>query len=160
MSINEKIDLLIRFVTAENAAEQELARKALRAHGGAEATEGFREADVKTAAEEFLTEVGVPSNLFGYEYLATAIVALIEDPEQGKSLMKGLYGHVAKLCNTTGSRVERTCRHAIERAFERCDYEMIEGYFGCSINQNKGNPTVGEFVTRAAVIVRRRVQNA
>lgn len=34
MSIDEKIDLLIRFVTAENAAEQELARKALRAHGG------------------------------------------------------------------------------------------------------------------------------
>ena len=159
MSINEKIDLLIRFVTAENAAEQELARKALRAHGG-EATGGFRETDVKTAAEEFLTEVGVPSNLFGYEYLTVAIAALIKDPDLGKSLVKGLYGHVAKLCNTTSSRVERACRHAIERAFERCDYEMIEGYFGCSIDSNKGNPTVGEFITRAAVIVRRRVQNA
>lgn len=64
-----------------------------------------------------LQKSGVPMNLNGYSYLQGAIVMSIEDGNLLNSITKELYPRVGAAFQTTGSRVERSIRNAIECAW-------------------------------------------
>ena len=44
------------------------------------------------------------------------------------------------------SRVERAIRHAIEIAWDRGDVDVLNEYFGYTINIGRGKPTNSEFI--------------
>ena len=92
----------------------------------------------------FLT-VGIPAHIKGYQYLRTAILMTIEDSDVINSVTKILYPSVAKQYSTTSSRVERAIRHAIEVAWDRGDVDILNSYFGFTIQNNRGKPTNSEF---------------
>lgn len=65
-------------------------------------------------------------------------------------ITKLLYPTVARMYDTTPSRVERAIRHAIEIAWDRGDVDTLNGYFGYTIHTSRGKPTNSEFVALIA----------
>lgn len=98
-----------------------------------------------------LHEVGIPAHIKGYVYLRQAIKQCCnKENDYLGAITKILYPEVAKKFNTTGSRVERAIRHAIEVAWNRGDTDTINRIFGYSISKNKDKPTNSEFIAMIA----------
>ncbi len=94
-----------------------------------------------------LHEVGIPAHIKGYVYLRQAIKQCCQsNGEYLGSITKILYPEVAEIFRTTGSRVERAIRHAIEVAWSRGDTDTINRIFGYSISRSKDKPTNSEFI--------------
>ena len=87
--------------------------------------------DEKTIQEKLL-KIGIMPNVKGYRYWVKAILLVKKDPSLQESITKGLYPKVAKEMGTTGTRVERALRHAIEMAYNQGneEYKKIFGYCG------------------------------
>ena len=94
--------------------------------------------------KKLLKEMCVPMNIKGYQYLSKAIVLLSK--EKGMKISLGLYPKVAKEFGTTGSRVERSIRHAVERTFEIGNYTMLYEVCGTKVSVTKGKMTNSEFM--------------
>lgn len=107
---------------------------------------GFIERDIEVVISDIMRQIGVPAHIKGYQYLRTAIDLSINDEEMLESVTKLLYPTIAKMYQTTSSRVERTIRHAIEVAWDRGDVEVLSSYFGYTIQSNRGKPTNSEFI--------------
>ena len=95
---------------------------------------------------DILHQIGVPAHIKGYKYVREAIRLTVEDPEMLNSVTKILYPTVAKNFGSTASRVERAIRHGIEVAWDRGDVEVLNAYFGYTIQSQRGKPTNSEFV--------------
>ena len=95
---------------------------------------------------EILHQVGVPAHVKGYRYVREAIKITVENPEMLNSVTKVLYPTVAKTFKSTSSRVERAIRHAIELAWDRGDVDVLNSYFGYTIQSHRGKPTNSEFI--------------
>lgn len=102
--------------------------------------------DLEILVTEIIHQLGVPAHIKGYHYLRTAILASIENSQLLESITKGLYPTVASRYQTTSSRVERAIRHAIEIAWDRGNLEVLNSYFGYTVNTGKGKPTNSEFI--------------
>ena len=70
----------------------------------------------------------------------------VEKSDLINSITKELYPSVAKAYGTTSSRVERAIRHAIEVAWDRGDVDVINSYFGYTVQSTRGKPTNSEFI--------------
>ncbi len=106
--------------------------------------------DMETQVTKIIHQIGVPAHIKGYQYLRTAILMTIADNEIINSVTKILYPSVAKKYATTTSRVERAIRHAIEVAWDRGDVDILNSYFGYTIQNNRGKPTNSEFIAMIA----------
>ena len=95
---------------------------------------------------EIIHQIGVPAHIKGYHYLREAIILSVKEPEIINSVTKLLYPTVAKKYKTTSSRVERAIRHAIEVAWDRGDVDMLDSYFGFTVQNERGKPTNSEFI--------------
>ena len=95
-------------------------------------------------------DIGVPAHIKGYQYLREAIIMAINDMHVINAITKILYPAIAKRFSTTSSRVERAIRHAIEVAWDRGDIEILQSYFGYTVNNIKGKPTNSEFISMIA----------
>ena len=95
---------------------------------------------------EIIHQIGVPAHIKGHHYLREAIILSVKDSEIINSVTKLLYPTVAKKYNTTSSRVERAIRHAIEVAWDRGDVDVLDSYFGFTIQNERGKPTNSEFI--------------
>ena len=93
-----------------------------------------------------LHEMGVPAHIKGYNFLRQSIIMSVEDPEVIGLITKRLYPDIAKMNGTTASRVERAIRHAIEVAWDRGNIDVLNDYFGYTINNMRGKPTNSEFI--------------
>ena len=105
-----------------------------------------RDTSVEIKVTEIIHQLGVPAHIKGYHYLRDAILASLENHELLDSVTKLLYPTVAQHFKTTPSRVERAIRHAIEIAWDRGDLEMLNSFFGYTINTCRGKPTNSEFI--------------
>ena len=93
-----------------------------------------------------LKDIGVTTNLKGYQYMRWIISRGTTNPEWLGNLTKMVYPETAEKFLTTKSRVERAIKHAIERAWEtQSDNQSIKMIFKGTINH--GLPTNGEFLT-------------
>jgi two-component system response regulator (stage 0 sporulation protein A) len=79
-----------------------------------------------------------------------AIMMCVKDNDIINSITKQLYPSIARVYNTTPSRVERAIRHAIEVAWNRGQMEAIDSIFGYTVNYGKGKPTNSEFIAMIA----------
>ena len=93
--------------------------------------------------------VGASENLKGTPLLRRAV----ELWRPGMMVTKELYPALAREVSSTASRVERSMRHAIEKAFTRSGWcDDVMALFGNAIDPDKGKPTVTEFVARVAYL--------
>jgi two-component system response regulator (stage 0 sporulation protein A) len=95
-----------------------------------------------------LHELGVPSHIKGYQYIFEGIIVCIE--KESISFTKEIYPIIAKKYDSTISNVERSIRHAIEISWNRGNWEIMEEFFGNSIDMEKAKPTNKEFIITIA----------
>lgn len=116
--------------------------------------------DLEVMVTEIIHQVGVPAHIKGYHYLRDAILLSVKNEDVINSVTKLLYPSVAKKYSTTSSRVERAIRHAIEVAWDRGDLDILNGYFGYTIQTERGKPTNSEFIAMIADKIRLRLHAA
>lgn len=102
--------------------------------------------DMEVVVTDIIHQLGVPAHIKGYHYLRTAILYSIEDKTLLDSVTKLLYPTVARIYDTTSSRVERAIRHAIEIAWDRGNVDTLNSFFGYTVDTGKGKPTNSEFI--------------
>ncbi len=95
---------------------------------------------------DILHRIGVPAHIKGYKYLRGAIMLTVKDDRMLEGVTKVLYPKVAKMYDSTPTRVERAIRHAIEIAWTRGEMRTINEFFGCTIESKRGKPTNSEFI--------------
>ncbi len=122
--------------------------------------ESVSNSDLELMITEIIHQIGVPAHIKGYHYLREAIVLSILNPDVINSVTKILYPTVAKKHKTTASRVERAIRHAIEVAWDRGNVDVLNSYFGYTIDNNRGKPTNSEFIAMIADKLRLRLKIA
>ena len=66
---------------------------------------------------------------------------------------------IAKMHQTTASRVERAIRHAIEVAWSRGKLDTLDELFGYTVSNGKGKPTNSEFIALIADTIRLENKN-
>ena len=110
--------------------------------------------DLNVIITEILHQIGVPAHIKGYRYVREAIKLTVENPEMLNSVTKILYPTVAKSFKSTSSRVERAIRHGIETAWDRGDVDVLNSYFGYTIQSQRGKPTNSEFIAMIADDIR------
>ena len=104
------------------------------------------EDDLERRIFKFQTQLGIRSNIKGYNYIKTAITLAYNDSTILESVTKRLYPDIAKIYNTTASRVERAIRHAIETAWMNGNVDVINDIFGYSVCADKAKQTNSEFI--------------
>lgn len=118
--------------------------------GARPAEEDTRGQGLESTVTAIIHEIGVPAHIKGYQYLREAIMITVEDMDVINAVTKVLYPEVAKRFGTTASRVERAIRHAIELAWDRGNVEMMNKFFGYTVNMDRGKPTNSEFIAMVA----------
>ena len=112
--------------------------------------------DLDLMVTDILHQIGVPAHIKGYNYLRSSIILAVEDPNIINAMTKQLYPTIAKMNDTTASRVERAIRHAIEVAWDRGDVDVLTSFFGYTIHSTRGKPTNSEFIAMIADRIRLR----
>lgn len=116
--------------------------------------------NIEIKVTQILHQIGVPAHIKGYHYLRSSIIMSIENPDIINSVTKQLYPSVAKIFETTSSRVERAIRHAIEVAWDRGDIDVLNSYFGYTIHNSRGKPTNSEFIAMISDKLRLQLKSA
>ena len=106
--------------------------------------------NMRLVITDVLHKLGVPSQLKGYEYIRDGIEMIIHKGRGVLPITKELYPSIAKRYKTTWTRVERDIRSAIECAYNRGDLDVIEEYFGMSVDYNKSRPSNLQFLATVA----------
>ena len=104
--------------------------------------------NLKVVISQILTNLGVPNRMLGYRYCRSAIVTIIQDPNMLNNITEELYPQLAKLYNSTPSRVERNIRAVIEKLWKQGNLLLLGGFY------NK--PTNKEFLSTIADRVKMR----
>ena len=105
-----------------------------------------KENDLKIKISDMLHSLGMPSHIRGYQYIRDGIMMMYKEPDMLKGITKEIYPELAIKYETTSSRVERAIRHAIEVSWTRGDYQLMEKYFGNSVDYDRSKPTNAEFI--------------
>lgn len=112
------------------------------------------ERNLEEDVTNMIHEIGVPAHIKGYQYLRDAIIMVVNEIDMLNSITKILYPTIAKMHQTTPSRVERAIRHAIEVAWSRGKMDTIDELFGYTVHNEKGKPTNSEFIALIADKIR------
>ena len=123
-----------------------------------EVTNNKRKNEIKNLEEgkeqlmisKILHDLGIPSNIKGYQYIREAVNLVYNNPSLIGGITKELYPEVGKRYDTSSTRVERAIRHAIEVSWNRGDWELMEDIFGHSVDIDKAKPTNSEFIVTVA----------
>ena len=118
-----------------------------------------REESLEVKVTDMIHEIGIPAHIKGYHYLRDAIIMAVEDMDVLNAVTKVLYPTVAKMHQTTASRVERAIRHAIEVAWSRGKLDTLDELFGYTVSNGKGKPTNSEFIALIADKLRLSYKN-
>ena len=88
---------------------------------------------------DLLKTMGIPTNVKGFEYIRYGIMLKCLYPNRYTRLTKELYPEVAKHYETTYTRVESACRHAIESGYERGNQKLYYEIFGNTLGKQPTN---------------------
>lgn len=157
----ECVDALCRLAVAEDSGAAEQAKADIRELLKTEACgTAVKSVDAETLIRMILLELGAPDHLQGHAYVVRAIDLVVGNSLYINNISFGLYPQLAVEFDTTPQRVERAIRHLIETVFSRCDVDVIDKYFGNTINCVKGKATNGEFIARIANVVKMQMKEA
>lgn len=108
------------------------------------------ELDIEEEITNLLRIIGMPFNIKGYRFVKDAILMVSGDRELLSSVTTILYPHIAKIHNTTASRVERAIRHAIETTWLHGNMKELQNIFGDFSMFHKSRPSNSEFIAMLA----------
>ena len=112
---------------------------------------------LRRRVSKILRDLGVPEHLSGYSYLLEAVMMTIRDRTCLRKMTTSVYPRIGQKHQVSAASVERAMRHAVETGCIRCDPDVLFGYFGNTIDPNKGKPTNSEFIARVANAVYQEV---
>lgn len=118
----------------------------------------INDSELESYITEVMLEIGVPAHLKGYYYLRNAIMMTERDLEVVTSVTKLMYPVIAHRFKTTGQKVERAIRNAIEVSWARGNTQTFEKLFGYSIQDGRVRPTNSEYIARIADKIRLDIQ--
>ena len=95
---------------------------------------------------KILHDLGLPAHIKGYRYISFGLETLFDKPNMKRQNIGLLYDEIAFEFNTTKSNVERSIRHAIDTSFHRGDLNLIDSFFGHSLDFYKARPTNFEYI--------------
>lgn len=150
-TLERKVDLVMQYIaTADKKMKGELKKAIIEALNSESSTEVAKPSinqTVNDAIFDILKNCGVGPHLIGYKYITTAIQLSVFDRSYLEQVTSRLYPDVAKCYGSTGSKVERAIRHAIESAFDRGNLNYIMNVFGYTMSPHKGKLTNSEFIS-------------
>ncbi|MBE7093246.1 MAG: sporulation transcription factor Spo0A [Clostridiales bacterium] len=129
---------------------EELMEEEVKAEAGEYANAHRKAVTIDEKISEIFISIGIPPHIKGYSYLREAIKMTVETPYVINAVTKELYPGVAKIYNTSSSKVERAIRHAIEVAWNRGRVDAINAIFGTRIYLGTEKPTNSEFIALVA----------
>ncbi len=94
--------------------------------------------------------IGISPNIRGFNFLRCAIKLTIKNPRLIESMTKGLYPEIAKDFDTTGSKVERAIRHALDVAWNKGKSQQFNELLGVTAFSENERPTNSEFIALVA----------
>ena len=100
-------------------------------------------------ARAFLDQLGMGRHLKGYGCLAAMLTAALGNPALVNHVTGVLYPLAARAEETSPAAAERCTRHAIESLWSHGDLNVLEAYFGQSVDPERGKPTNREFLAMA-----------
>lgn len=110
--------------------------------------------ELERTISDFMLELGIPAHLRGYQFLRSAIGMCVEDMELVGSVTKLLYPDLAKMYQTTDTKIERAIRNAIEVSWERGNTDLFEELFGYSNTLEYTRPMNSEYIAVVADYIR------
>lgn len=96
--------------------------------------------------DHLLHELGIQTKLKGFDYIKIALKLFIENPKYKDNITTNLYPKIAKDKNTKSKNVEKAIHKAILDCMNNCNADIIDSYFGYSINIDRGHPTNKDFL--------------
>lgn len=111
---------------------------------------------IKRMVYDQLDYIGVSPALKGYEYLATLICKVLEDPRNLYQITY-MYKVVGDIHGKKSTQVERAIRQTIEVVFDRMNINSTLWVWFSYISSQKGKATNKEFVATVANMVRREL---
>ncbi len=144
-NLREQVGLLIKLAISEDPVEQKMLRARL-----AKTEDLLR---VPEKLDGVLAELGIPDYTKGYRMMIRAIRIQMEHTEP-VSLSGMLYPTLAKEFGCKPSRVSRSLRDCVDLCFDRADQEVIQKYFGSTIDPDRGKATTRQFLVRIANLMR------
>lgn len=148
-TLEKKVNLVMQYIaTGDKKMKGELKKAILEALASEDETPIIKpKADlVDDMIYDLLKNIGMPPHLLGYRYTVMAIHLCVKDPTYLDQITKRLYPDIASQYNTTGTRVERAMRHAVEVVFDRGNVAYITENFGYTASAKKGKLTNNEFI--------------
>ena len=112
-----------------------------------------RDQSIERRVTRYILDTGVPAHVKGYLYLRDAIIMAAFDESLLDSMTKLLYPAVAERHQTTGPRVERGIRHAIELGWDEGEGVEMKEVFECSPDHPR-KPTNSEYIALMADRIR------
>lgn len=98
----------------------------------------YNDAITEEMIEDVLIDIGIPTSLFGFDYIKDAVLILGRD--NGKVKWTALYSEIAKKNGKTMHQIERSIRHALEIARNlKVDYETVNHYIGFANTNNSSS---------------------
>lgn len=91
-----------------------------------------------------LNDLGVSCDLKGRGYIEYALEQILVNGHM--SMSKELYPAMAIEFNVSASRIERGIRFAIEKTFQNCPPDVLQSYFGNTIDYCSGKLTNVQFL--------------
>ena len=110
--------------------------------------------ELEKTISDFMLELGIPAHLRGYQFLRSAVGMCVEDMELVGSVTKLLYPDLAKMYQTTDTKIERATRNAIEVSWERGNSDLFEELFGYANTVEYTRPTNSEYIAVVADYIR------
>ena len=110
--------------------------------------------ELEKMISDFMLELGIPAHLRGYQFLRSAVGMCVEDMELVGSVTKLLYPDLAKMYQTTDTKIERAIRNAIEVSWERGNSDLFEELFGYANTVEYTRPTNSEYIAVVADYIR------
>ncbi len=114
----------------------------------------FGPRELERTISDFMLELGIPAHLRGYQYLRSAVEMCVEDMELVGSVTKLLYPDLAKMYQTTDTKIERAIRNAIEVSWDRGNSDLFEELFGYTNTLEYTRPTNSEYIAVVADYIR------
>lgn len=110
--------------------------------------------ELEKTISDLMLELGIPAHLRGYQFLRSAVGMCVEDMELVGSVTKLLYPDLAKMYQTTDTKIERAIRNAIEVSWDRGHSDLFEELFGYTNTLEYTRPTNSEYIAVVADYIR------
>ena len=104
------------------------------------------EEEIEREISKVLMTIGIPVNLLGFNYFKMAIMKVVENNKYLIKVTKFLYPEVGKMFNVTGAMVEWSMRHALDAAYQRNKFSLLNDLFNATIIDPYYKPSSSELI--------------